>query len=460
MRLLTNILKTTRGSEVNLLDSEDHNLFFKEDELISWIKEIVDFGIRRPGYEADIKCQEWIKTKFLEFNLSDIKEEPVELLIWEESGAKLTVWQNQEPTLTTEIPAFPVPFTTPTKNFIGELAPLDAIGEESSSTIAIGKLGLSTVPLNFFRSLAVDFYDPKDEFNYLQQTLPFGPEFTEVLTPAINKSVRAFIGILDGFPWETMEYYVPYDGIIKDITAVWISKKSGSRILSMMQNGTVSGSISVLGTNRMGKSENISATIYGKSDKWIIIGSHHDAPWASAVEDGSGIAMVLSLAKYYSQAEKPKHNILFLLTAGHMSGGAGTKTFIKDHPEIVKNLVLEIHLEHAANECTISDGKLLPTGMPECRWWFVTEDEHLLKAVKSALIAENLERSLIFKPDVFFEHPPTDGGFFHLENVPILNFLTAPMYLFDPEDTIDKVHLTSLGAVPRAVVQIVKSLEE
>lgn len=37
---------------------------------------------------------------------------------------------------------------------------------------------------------------------------------------------------------------------------------------------------------------NVTGTLPGRSDQWVIVASHHDAPWASAVEDASGVALV------------------------------------------------------------------------------------------------------------------------------------------------------------------------
>ena len=55
--------------------------------------------------------------------------------------------------------------------------------------------------------------------------------------------------------------------------------------------------------------------------------------------------------------------------------------------------------------------------------------------------------------------PPTDGAFFHPAGVPIVNFLTAPMYPFDAQDTIDKVHEPSLVPITRAAIRIINSLQ-
>ena len=157
-------------------------------------------------------------------------------------------------------------------------------------------------------------------------------------------------------------------------------------------------------------------------------------------------------------AQRP-HNLLFVVTSGHMVHGSGTAAFIEQHRDLLDHVVLEVHLEHTARECRGVDGKLVVTDEPEVRWWFTSRNDALLTAVKEALSAEDLRRSVIFPPDVFGPHPTTDGGFFHLQGVPLVDFLAAPMYLFDSQDTPDKIHEASLEPVTRAAIRIVASTE-
>jgi hypothetical protein len=41
--------------------------------------------------------------------------------------------------------------------------------------------------------------------------------------------------------------------------------------------------------------------------------------------------------------------------------------------------------------------------------------------------------------------------------VPLVNYLTAPFYLFDSIDTMDKIHVPSLVPVTRAAIRLVES---
>ena len=68
-----------------------------------------------------------------------------------------------------------------------------------------------------------------------------------------------------------------------------------------------------------------------------------------------------------------------------------------------------------------------------------------------------MQRSFMLRPDVFGEKPTTDGADFHLAGVPLVNFLTAPYYLFDSSDTLDKIHRPTLVPLTRAAIRIIES---
>jgi hypothetical protein len=110
-----------------------------------------------------------------------------------------------------------------------------------------------------------------------------------------------------------------------------------------------------------------------------------------------------------------------------------------------------------AEEWQGRDGALVATGLPEARWWFTSHLARLEAAVRDAIEAERVDRSFVVPPTLFGSHPTTDGGFFHLEGVPLVNLLAAPFYLFDAMDTLDKIHRPSLVPITRAAIRIVES---
>jgi VCBS repeat-containing protein len=261
--------------------------------------------------------------------------------------------------------------------------------------------------------------------------------------------------VLTGYPDDSCRYYVPYHGRRIDVPGVWVRESDGAWLARQLAAGPVRVRLTVDATDEPFTSHNIVGELPGADDEVVIVGSHHDGPWASAVEDGSGIALVLAQAEYWSRvpaAERP-HRLVFLLQGGHMSGGAGLHGFIEAHRAELDRVVLEVHLEHACVE-TAGSGE---PGRPVPRWFFTSEIPRLEAAVLAALQAEDLRRSMILPPTAIGEQPPTDGGYYANEGVPIVNFLSAPWYLFDEQDTLDKVDRDALLPLTRATVRMVES---
>jgi len=429
----------------------DHSLVPSAEQQMAWITTICDRGIRRPGSAADEWTTGWIADRFRDLGLNDVHLEPVPLPRWEPRSWSLRVGPADAPGDTYELPCFPLPHSAPAPD--GVEARITADGGDLNGALALSTVTLTQLPQTFMRDRALRHHDPDGDFDSLVQTLPFGRSMQAVMEPAIDAGAAGFIGIVDA-PWETCDYYVPYDAVERPIPGVWISRASGDRLQAM---GPATGRLVVDSQRTPIVTHNVIGTLPGASNEWVIIGSHHDGPWVSAVEDASGIALVLAQAQYWSSvpAEARPHNLLFLVTSGHMCHGAGTAAFIDAHRDFLSEVVLEVHLEHTARECRGSNGDLVPTDDPEVRWWFTSRNDALVNAVAAALEAEDLRRSLVVPPDVFGPHPTTDGGFFHTEGVPLMNFLTAPMYLFDAQDTPDKIHQASLEPVTRAAIRII-----
>jgi len=430
------------------------DLVSSEQQIFAWIEEVFRRGIRRPGYPADRWAEGWIEQRWHDLGLENVRREPVSLPSWEPGRCALTV------TGAPEIDCFGLPHAATTSGIEAPLVPFDpAAPERVCGAIALHDVALMRMPHTALAGRATWSLDPGNTFAGAAQVLPFGPGFMAVMEPAIAAGAIGFVGVLRDYPGDSKDYYVPYDGVARPIPGVWVRGSDGARLRGLAARGPLRARLEVEAIRETITCENVVGELPGADDDVVIVGSHHDGPWASAVEDGSGIALVVAQAAYWSRlprSERP-HRLVFLLNAGHMSGGAGVHAFIARHRDALARVVLELHLEHAANEFAERDGVLSATGHPEARWWFTSRIPRLEDAVRHAIEAEGLTRSLVLPPDVFGPHPTTDGGPFHLEDVPLVNFLTAPFYLFDAMDTLDKIHRPSLVPVTRAAVRIVES---
>jgi hypothetical protein len=429
-----------------------------EQEIYDWIEEVFNQGIRRPGYPAD----EWTTRSCLErfeaFGLENVRLEPVELPKWEPRRWSLSA--RSESGAAIEAQCFPLPHCTPTAGVEAPLVPFDAANaDEVRGKIALYEVSFMRSALRNMRGLATWTYDPLDTFAESAQVLPFGREIHGAMDAPAAAGAIGFVGVLADYPIDGCEYYVPYDAVERPIPGVWVSRSDGAKISELLASGPCMARIEIDALRETITTHNVVGELEGADDEIVIIGSHHDGPWSSAVEDGSGIALVLAQARYWSGVPKEErpHRLVFLLNSGHMAGGAGCVSFCESHEGDLQRTVLEMHLEHAANEFARDGNGIAPTGLPETRWWFTSRIPALEESVRSAIEAEELDRSLILPPTVFGPRPTTDGGEFHLQGVPIVNCLTAPFYLFDAQDTMDKIHRPSLVPVTRAAIRIVES---
>jgi hypothetical protein len=443
------------------------------DRMFDRIKEIYSWGIRRPAYPAGRRAEEYILQEFAALGLENVRKEPVPLMKWEPTEHSLHVVTEGN---SFEIDCFPLPHTALNVDLELELALFDGerpeavqgraalhrnrLMEGSATLLVEGGDELETfraatpVPIRP-EGIVVD---PGGTLSETRQILPFPPNFHAVMAPSQAAGALAFIGVLEGHPGDICEYYMPYDAKDRPFPAVWIRESDGKKLLALLDEGSVTIKLVVKATREEEICYNIVGELPGPDEEVLLIGSHHDGPWASAVEDASGMSLVLAQAEYWSrvpQDDRP-HSMHFILQAGHMANGAGLHAFIDAHRSWLDKVVLEVHLEHTANEVRAgADGPEL-TGRPEPRWFFTSRNAGLQNSVKQALLAENLDRSLILAPDVIGNGPTTDGGSYHLAGVPIVNFLTAPFYLFDPLDAPDKIHKPSLEGITRATIRILQ----
>jgi Peptidase family M28 len=436
-----------------------------EGTIFGWISEVFDQGIRRPGYPADEWAEEWIADRFRSIGLDNVRLEPITVTRWEPTDWSLEVIGPDGEAA--DLDCFPVPFSAPTDGLEVDVAAYD----QASPANVGGKAALFDVPLiripadllatagSAPADPAGRIVDPDGSLTGAQHVVPFGAQFQEVMEPSVEAGAAAFIGTLTDYPGDSFNYFVPYDAIARPIPGVWVNGTDGAWLRERLAGGPVRVRLTVASTREEVESHNVVGELDGADDETVMIGSHHDGPWASAVEDGSGISLVLAQATYWAAQPvgRRPHRLVFLLQGGHMSGGAGLRGYIEAHRTELAEVVLEVHLEHAALEFEERDGAVVPTGRPVPRWFFTSRIPALEAAVADALATEGLGRSMILAPDAFGEQPPTDGAFYHREGVPVMNFLTAPFYLFDAMDTLDKIDRDNLVPLTRATIRIVES---
>ncbi|MCK4700981.1 MAG: M28 family peptidase, partial [Bacteroidales bacterium] len=207
---------------------------------------------------------------------------------------------------------------------------------------------------------------------------------------------------------------------------------------------------------------NIVGEIAGNNDEIVILHSHHDSPFKSPVEDASGCAVVLALAKHFAKEKNNKRKIVILFTAGHFYGSIGTRTFIRDHlKDIVPKVALEITIEHIAKEAVENaEGKLVFSGQPEGTGIFVPFNKGMVNAVLESVEKNSVDRVFLLPPEgPLGDYPPTDGGDWYEAGVPLVNIISNPVYLLNVEDDFEWVMQERLPKVAGAVADLVRKTD-
>ncbi|GLI03320.1 M28 family peptidase [Phytohabitans aurantiacus] len=431
-----------------------------EGTMFRWIRTVYERGVRRPGYPADVWVERWIAGRFRRFGLERVRLEPVTALRWRPHRWSLRVTPADGPS--TMVRCYPVPYAAPADGLELDLAAFDASAPAAvAGKASLYDLRLLRLPADLGLSAVAPerVVDPGGTLAGAEHVLPFGAELLSVMEPSIGAGAAAFIGALPGYPGDSHHYFVPYDAVRRPIPGVWISGSDGQWLRERLAAGLVRIRLTATATVDPVTTHNVVGELPGADDDLVIVGSHHDGPWSSAVEDASGIALVLAQAGYWASrpANERPHRLVFVLHAAHVAGFTGQLGFIAAHRTEIDRTVLEVHLEHAAREFTDRDGTIAPTGLPVPRWFFTSQVPALEAAVRSALVTERVHRSLILTPTALGERPPTDAAFYYSAGVPIVNFLAAPFYLFDRADTLDKVDRAGLVPLTRATVRVIEA---
>lgn len=154
----------------------------------------------------------------------------------------------------------------------------------------------------------------------------------------------------------------------EQLSTVSIAKADAKQLLA----GLKSGPVEIVLENRMdiadGTSQNILGTIKGSElpDEWLLVAAHYDRWWQSAVDNCSGVAALLELARAL-KASHTRRSVMILASSGEEAGVeatefdwlAGSHAFVSAHPEIERRLVYALNIDSAG--WTAERGNLFTT---------------------------------------------------------------------------------------------------
>ena len=247
----------------------------------------------------------------------------------------------------------------------------------------------------------------------------------------------------------------------QDTPGFWIGFEDGRRLRDLIAAGPVTVSAS-LDEDWVGglSSPSQYGTLPGTTDETIIITAHMDGWFDAALDNASGVAVMVALAEHFSQVprEQRRRNIIFVGTAGHHIGSPNSP-YMSDRG-LLENTALLLNAEHIAPVQFLGYGRELrrTAGISPRRWWVHGSDR---------LLELSLDAYRTFGVSLVAQmHPSASGEIGAIdEEAPSVQLIRSPEHKHTNLDIPALIPSVGLEAVARAFAKIIDgvntlSLEE
>lgn len=441
-----------------------------EAEIFGWIEQIVAQGVRRAGHPANLWVEDFAAQRFRDWGLQDVRKDPLPTTAWHEGRTELRLVGGGR---TTELSAYPVAWVNSPAAVKAPVvrATAAAAGPSLAGKIVVIDYNLSEDHTLAMMPAAQAIHDPDGNLGETRHVAGIlGRSRSAALVDRVlDQNPAGLVVVLKNYYDSPFMYGSPALRFSNTAAgrrppAVVVSPSAGERIDALLAQGPLEANLSLSPRTEQTTTHNVVGVLPGASEHVVQIASHTDSVFLGAHQDAAGIALVLAQAKYWAsvpQAQRP-FTLRFLLTSGHIQGSRGERLIIGREAQSgdLARTVVNIHLESPAMEYGIGpQRRLVSLNRPEPLRVFTSQAPRLSAAVIDAVKSEDVRRSLILPADVMGGHPRSAAGHFHSAGVPIVSFISVPIYYFGAEDTLDKVNRDALVPITRATIRIVGALK-
>ena len=438
-----------------------------ERELYDRIKDVYLIGARRPGTDAHKRATRHIFESLRVSGIDDVRKDSFEIDTWNARHWRLQVRAGDQTPL--DIESFYTPWSKPTSS-AGVDGPLVYVGAGKESDLEGLDLNGKVVLVDYFsadmleaqlRSISYMGYemgDPEAFNSHKIPTLWAYEGYLNFIERIKGRGVAAVIGVLNGYPdFGEFTYYAPYNGEYAPVTSLYIPEHEGERLKALILMGGADANVVLQADTVKDTADFVYAVLPGNSESSIIVHSHMDSPWASAVEDASGVGLVLGMADYYSQlpVQERSKTLIFLFTADHFGGGKATHEFIEKHQDgLLQHLVMDICIEHIALEYNPPEPV---SNRVEPSLFFSSENPIIVSQLSQLIERYRLSRTFLL-PTATPIGMPNDGHHFWLHGYNVVANISGPSWLFDKADTLDKVAVDRLVPATKLNIDLIAQL--
>jgi hypothetical protein len=255
---------------------------------------------------------------------------------------------------------------------------------------------------------------------------------------------------------------------ISDNFAIWQSTagrpgfnlgyEDGMKIREMLGQGrTVKVRLQLETEMRSGlKTASVIGTLPGRTDEDVTIIAHMDGYFQAALDNGSGLAVMIGLLEHYAKVPRAerRRSIRFIGSAGH-HGGPGARWLHDQRDSALATTALAINLEHVAAVRTKYWGPRLrmTTAVSPMRWW-VNGSPRLLDISMAAFRRFNVGITADMDPGASGEASAL------ARDVPMIQVITSPEVKHTEQDTPAWVPAAGLEQIARAYAKIIDEVNK
>jgi hypothetical protein len=198
-------------------------------------------------------------------------------------------------------------------------------------------------------------------------------------------------------------------------------------------------------------------TLPGTTDETIYVLAHTDGYYEAALDNASGLAVMATLAEYFSQIpkEKRRRSITFVASSGHHAGSPTTQ-YMHDHRDIMlAKTALILNCEHVSHNDLLQWSTHLraSNAIQERRWWVYGSDR-LMDIAQKAFLEFGV--TLVAEMD-----PNASGDMGHIErDAPSIQVIDSPELKHTDWDIPERVPDAGLAAVARAYAKIIDEVNK
>jgi metallo-beta-lactamase class B len=439
-------------SEAPLVPGDSQYVDIDGRQMIHWVEELAAFSRksrdagmpvwgRIAGDEADAETHQWASDLFKSFGISDVHVQDVALPPqWRATGWDL-VARGSGKTLrpASVFPALMSKGTPPQgldleAVWIGLGTEADFAGREVSGKLAV-------------------IYSWPTSYPHGHSAL-----FLGAMRRAVEHGAAAVL-VNRAVPGNQKVIHLP-----ADVPTLYIGTEDAADLRALMAQGPVKVKLALHTSTVTGlRDANVWATLPGTSNEAIYIKAHHDAFFDGALDNATGVATLMALARHYARVPRPqrRYTLHFISLAGHHA--RADHLWLEDPERPVRDPVLVINLEHTALTSFLTFGdKLAPTTGIEPLRWTVNGSRKLGEAL--------IESFAHFGVDLYDRMegqsaPPEPGKTYPdysrpMQIAPSINLIASPQWVYHADNDVP-AHIPDRGlaSVARAFARLIDRVD-